>query len=119
MGRIAKMPWPASVSSLASVSTAKAPSLNGTTAASSNPSTRSGTPLPPNRALDQLDLLLSLDTALELIHADRESLKRVETFSRYPGHYGHRVRDTIEEIFILLLQALGERHIRPGFERCV
>ena len=67
-------------------------------------------------ALDNLDLLLSLDTALELIHADRESLKRAETFSGYPGSYGHRVRDTIEEIFVLLLQALGERHIKPGFE---
>ena len=53
---------------------------------------------------------------MELIHANREGLKRVETFSGYPGHYGHRVRDTIEEIFVLLLQALGERHIRPGFE---
>lgn len=98
----------------------KAASLNGTTtSSSSNPSTRSGTPHPPNRTFDQLDLLLSLDTALELIHADRESLKRVETFSGYPGHYGHRVRDTIEEIFILLLQTLGDRHIRPGFERQV
>ncbi|PPQ73408.1 hypothetical protein CVT24_008502 [Panaeolus cyanescens] len=64
---------------------------------------------------EQLDLLLSLDVALELIHADRESLKRVETFAGYPGHYGHRVRDTIEEIFILLLQALGERHVAKGF----
>ncbi|KAF8169818.1 f-box protein pof6 [Pholiota molesta] len=60
----------------------------------------------------QLDLLLSLDVALEIIHADRESLKRVETFAGYPGHYGHRVRDTIEELFILMLQALGDQH--PG-----
>ncbi|KAF4612782.1 hypothetical protein D9613_011761 [Agrocybe pediades] len=63
----------------------------------------------------QLDLLLSLDVALELIHADRESLKRVETFAGYPGHYGHRVRDTIEEIFVLMLQALGEGHVVRGF----
>ncbi len=62
-----------------------------------------------------MDLLLSLDVALELIHADREGLKRVETFAGYPGHYGHRVRDTIEEVFILLLQALGERHVSKGF----
>ncbi|PCH37599.1 hypothetical protein WOLCODRAFT_84415 [Wolfiporia cocos MD-104 SS10] len=66
-------------------------------------------------AFDKLDFLLSLDVALELIHADRESLKRAETFAGYPGQYGHRVRDTIEEIFVLLLQALGDRHIRPGF----
>lgn len=68
---------------------------------------------------DKFETLLSLDTALELIHADRESLKRAETFSGYPGTYGHRVRDTIEEIFVLVLQALGERHIKPGFDRCV
>lgn len=64
---------------------------------------------------NKLELLLSLDVALELIHASRDSLKRVETFAGYPGHYGQRVRDTIEEIFILMLQALNERHITPGF----
>lgn len=67
----------------------------------------------------QLDLLLSLDVALEIIHADRESLKRVETFSGYPGHYGHRVHDTIEEVFILMLQTVGERHISKGFAMSV
>lgn len=64
---------------------------------------------------NQLDLLLSLDVALELIHADREALKRAEAFAGYPGHYGHRVRDTIEEVFIMVLQALGEKHIAKGF----
>lgn len=64
-----------------------------------------------------MDLLLSLDVALELIHADRDALKRLETFAGYPGPYGHRVHDTIEEVFILLLQSVGERHIAPGFER--
>ena len=81
-------------------------------------STRTSTPLgaQTTSSFDKLDLLLSLDVALELIHADRESLKRAETFSGYPGQYGHRVRDTIEEIFVLLLQALGERHVKPGFD---
>jgi recyclin-1 len=65
--------------------------------------------------MNQLDLLLSLDVALELIHADREAMKRVETFTGYPGHYGHRVRDTIEELFVLLLQVVGERHVVKGF----
>jgi recyclin-1 len=63
----------------------------------------------------KLEPLLSLDVALELIHADRDSMKRFETFSGYPGHYGFRVRDTIEELFILLLKALGERHVEKGF----
>ena len=56
--------------------------------------------------------------ALELIHADRESLKRVDTFAAYPGQYGHKVQDTIEEVFIFMLQTLAERHLKPGFERC-
>ncbi|KAI0926626.1 hypothetical protein AcV7_005516 [Taiwanofungus camphoratus] len=102
-------------SSISSLTTAEVPS----TAATSRPSTRVTTPNPsPNTTpFEKLDLLLSLDVALELIHADRESLKRAETFSGYPSQYGHRVRDTIEEIFVLLLQTLGERHIRPGFGR--
>ncbi|KAF8635631.1 hypothetical protein AX15_000269 [Amanita polypyramis BW_CC] len=67
--------------------------------------------------ISNLDMMLSLDVAIELIQADREALKRVETFSGYPGHYGHRVRDTIEEVFVLMLQALGEKHISVGFAR--
>lgn len=70
-------------------------------------------------SFDSLQLLLSLDVALELIHADRECLKRVETFKSYPGSCGHKVRDTIEELFILLLQAMSERHICPGFDQYV
>jgi recyclin-1 len=70
-------------------------------------------------AVNQLDLLLSLDIALQLIHADRESLKRVETFVGFPGHYGFRVRDSIEELFILLLRAIADRHVEKGFSQCV
>ncbi|KAH7101737.1 exocyst complex component Sec10-like protein [Auriculariales sp. MPI-PUGE-AT-0066] len=74
----------------------------------------------PNAAADaikHLDLLLSLDVALELIQTDRDALKRVESFKGYPGNYGHKVRETIEELFILLLQALSERHVVPGFSK--
>lgn len=70
-------------------------------------------------SFEGLQLLLSLDTALSLIHADREALKRVETFAAYPGHYGHRVQETIEEVFILMVQAMSSRHIVPGFAKCV
>lgn len=80
-------------------------------------STRPITPMPDAKSFDRLQLLVSLDTALELIHADRDSLKRTETFVRYPGKYGHKVREAIEEIFILMLKAAGDRHIAPGFRR--
>ncbi|KAI0665843.1 exocyst complex component Sec10-like protein, partial [Trametes maxima] len=77
------------------------------------------TPSPNPPTLDNFDLLLPLETVLEPIYTDRESMKRAETFSGYPGTYGHRVHDTIEEIFVLLLQALGERHIKPGFKTAI
>ena len=66
-----------------------------------------------------MQLLLSLDIILELIHADRESLKRIETFKNYTGKYGRKVKDAIEEVFVLLLQAVGNRHIAPGFRMSV
>lgn len=66
-----------------------------------------------------LDRLLSLDTALSLIHTSRESLKRVEAFSGYPAPVGLNVRDALAELFVLLLQALEGRHVSPGFGRAV
>lgn len=82
--------------------------------------TTSSSPQPRRRpSYDNLQLLLSLDVTLELIHAARESLKRLEIFVNYPGTYGVRVRETIEEIAGELLGVLGERHVRNGFETCV
>ncbi|KAL4071843.1 exocyst complex component Sec10-domain-containing protein [Scleroderma citrinum] len=62
-----------------------------------------------------LDLLLSLDVCLELIHATRDALKRLETFSRYPRPIGTRVRETLEEVFCEMLSSLGTRHVARGF----
>ena len=100
----------ASISSQ-STTTLEVPSVHSK--AGDGASTRATSPNPST--FDHLELLLSLDVALELIHADRDCLKRVETFQGYPGHYGHKVRETIEELFILMLQALGEQHLTPGF----
>ena len=84
------------------------------------PATTSSSPQPRRRhSYDNLQLLLSLDVTLELIHAARESLKRLEIFAHYPGTYGVRVRETIEEVAGELLGVLGERHVRTGFEACV
>lgn len=73
-------------------------------------------PRAPGR-FDRLQLLLSLDTALQLLQADRDSLKRIQTFLRFPGTYGRKVRDAIEEVFIVLLQVLNEKHVGPAFDK--
>lgn len=79
------------------------------------PSTTTATTVTSASQNESFELFLSLDVALELIHASRESLKRCETFAGYPGHYGHRVRDTLEEIFVLFLQGMEGGHLGPGF----
>ncbi|KAH8987590.1 exocyst complex component Sec10-like protein [Lactarius akahatsu] len=84
------------------------------------PTTTSASPQPPRlHSYDNLQLLLSLDLTLELIHGTRESLKRVEIFVGYPGTYGVRVRETIEELATEMLGVLGERHVRNGFELAI
>ncbi|GAA5925817.1 Rcy1p [Sporobolomyces koalae] len=76
--------------------------------------------LPKARShFDRMQLLLSLDVALQLIQADRDCLKRIQTFIRYPGAYGRKVRDAIEEVFIVLLQVLGEKHVVPAFKSAI
>ena len=123
-------------------------------------------------SMDNLDLFLSLDIALELIHAARDSLKRLESFfpppptasaadgllpssaaarqaqapqstatksldrraslsvddedgkniwsiCGFPGQTGVKLRETIQEVFVLLLIALRERHLEPGFNIAV
>ncbi|BGP16438.1 hypothetical protein JCM10213_004006 [Rhodosporidiobolus nylandii] len=79
-------------------------------------STLSAAPPARRSRFDRMQLLLSLDTALQLIQADRDSLKRIQTFIRYPGTYGRKVRDAIEEVFIVLLQVLQDKHIGPAFD---
>ncbi|KAN0061873.1 F-box protein: endocytic membrane traffic, recycling ReCYcling 1 [Thecaphora frezii] len=70
----------------------------------------------PSR-FSRLQLLLSLDTALQLIQLNRESLKRMETFNSFTGSYGARVKEEIEEIAVLFFQCLSEKHVGPGFEK--
>lgn len=102
-----------------SVPTSTAPTSLAQSSQSSLASTAPPTPTTATIAAQKLDLLLSLDTALALMHASRLSLSRCATFAGYPGHYGHRVHDTIEEEFVLLLNAVGEGHISPGFSAYV
>ncbi|PWN34336.1 uncharacterized protein FA14DRAFT_123487 [Meira miltonrushii] len=76
------------------------------------------TPTTPN-TLTEMQLLLSLDTALQVIHVNRDCLKRIETFKKYPHPYGEKVLEAIEEVSLLLFRALGEGHIASGFEKAI
>lgn len=103
----------------ASVDTSKSHSRTGSNTSVATVSTVATTVLAKTNRFDRMQLLLSLDTALQLIQSNRDCLKRVQTFVRYPGAYGQKVRDGIEEVFIILLQAMGESFICQGFSKAI
>lgn len=86
--------------------------------------------------------LISIETAMQLIQADRECLKRVQTFAGYSkslrmldavlvverghadfvfapeaGEVGLRVKRAIEEIFVILCQTVSANHLTPAFAK--
>ncbi len=77
---------------------------------------RASTPVGRQR-FARMQLLLSLDTALQLIQVNRDALRRVETFGKYPGDYGHRVAGQINDVATAIFTFLGEQHVVPGLQK--
>ncbi|CEG65273.1 hypothetical protein RMATCC62417_02085 [Rhizopus microsporus] len=71
--------------------------------------------------LDSLQDYISLEIALQLIHINKESERRVEQFIDigFPGRMKSDIQKTFEQIFIQLLKILGTTHIQPGFESAI
>lgn len=72
-----------------------------------------------NSRLEGISGLFSLEVALKLIHSAKASLERVALFVKLGGQWGEEAREQGEFIFVSLLQILGTRHIKPGFDRAV
>lgn len=125
------------------------------TAAASSPGTagssRSGTPTPAQQekptpaSLQRMQLLLSLDTALQMIHLNRDSIKRIETFASAAAasrkgdlteakttvggakltpsstatsaQRFEAINQEIQEVASSFFRCLGERHVAPGFAK--
>ncbi|KAF1996145.1 secretion pathway protein Sls2/Rcy1 [Amniculicola lignicola CBS 123094] len=106
-----------------------------------DPTSRSGTPIPGERAttprpeaptselaakaaimnsrLEGIRSLFSIEVALNLVHTAKASLERAARFVRLGGQSGEEAKEQCESIFINLLQILGNQHIKPGFDRAV
>jgi len=93
-----------------------------------NPS-RSTTPLPEapttelaakaaimNSRLEGIRSLFSIEVALNLVHAAKASLERAARFVKMGDTIGNRAREQCESIFVNLLEALGRKHIKAGFD---
>ncbi|KAI4118969.1 MAG: hypothetical protein LQ345_001051 [Seirophora villosa] len=101
--------------------------INGALAAD-----RSTTPLPEppttelaakaaimSSRLEGIRSLFSIEIALTLVHTAKAAIERAAVFYRAQSQFGEDARRQCQLIFVLLLQILGMRHIKAGFDQAV
>lgn len=72
-----------------------------------------------NSRLEGIRSLFSIEVALNLVHAAKSSIERAAVIVKAGGHYGSMARKQCQTVFVLLLQNLGTRHIKSGFDQAV
>ncbi|KAJ8612038.1 hypothetical protein MRB53_037681 [Persea americana] len=72
-----------------------------------------------NSKLEGIGSLFSIEVALNLVHAAKASLERAALFAQLEGQSGEESKEQCETIFVYLLQTLGFRHVKPGFDTAV
>ncbi|CAI6341592.1 unnamed protein product [Periconia digitata] len=72
-----------------------------------------------NSRLEGIRSLFSIEVALNLTHTCKSSLERAARFVRLGGQSGEEAKEQCEHMFISLLQTLGGRHMKPGFDKAV
>jgi recyclin-1 len=72
-----------------------------------------------NSRLEGIKSLFSIEIALMLVHSAKTSLERAALFVRLGGQTGEEAREQCEQIFVVLLQILGSRHVQTGFDKAV
>lgn len=108
---------------LTEVNGSRSPSVLSRT--STSDFSRPGTPSmaaakqPTPVALQKMQLLLSLDTALQMIHFNRDSLKRLETLAHAPTSLQPRIQQVMDRIATAFLLCISDRHVVPGFHKAI
>ena len=72
-----------------------------------------------NSRLEGIRTLFSIEVALDLTHKAKASLERAARFVRLGGQSGEEAKEQCEQIFIFLVQILGNRHMKLGFDKAV
>ena len=72
-----------------------------------------------NSRLEGIRSLFSIEVALNLVHTAKASIERAAVFIRVGGQFASDARLQCELVFISLLQTLGTRHIKAGFDQAV
>jgi recyclin-1 len=69
--------------------------------------------------LEGIRSLFSIEIALTLVHSAKTSLERAAAFVQLGGQTGEEAREQCETIFVFLLETLGSRHVKSGFDKAV
>lgn len=102
--------------------------INGTTLSVNRPATPLSEPPTTelaakaaimNSRLEGIRSLFSIEVALNLVHTAKSSIERAAVFVKISGHFASDARVQCELVFISLLQTLGTRHIKAGFDQAV
>lgn len=72
-----------------------------------------------NSKLEGIRSLFSIEVALNLVHRAKQSLERAAQFTKLRAPYGVTAQRQCEAIFVQLLQILGIRHVKCGFDKAV
>jgi recyclin-1 len=72
-----------------------------------------------NSRLEGIRSLFSIEVALNLVHAAKSSIERATVFVKADDQFSDDARKQCELVFTLLLQSLGTRHIKAGFDQAV
>jgi recyclin-1 len=69
--------------------------------------------------LENIRSLFSIEVALDLVHRAKASLERTAQFTQLDGQPGQAAKRQCSAIYVTLLQILGTRHIKAGFDKAV
>lgn len=72
-----------------------------------------------NSRLEGIRTLFSIEVALDLTHKAKAGLERAARFVRLGGQSGEEAKEQCEQIFIYLVQILGNRHMKLGLDKAV
>ncbi len=72
-----------------------------------------------NSKLENIKGLFSIEVALNLVHAAKSALERVAQFMSLGGEMGDSARSQCATIFNVLLQTIGVRHVKTGFDQAI
>ncbi|KAF2222076.1 exocyst complex component Sec10 [Elsinoe ampelina] len=69
--------------------------------------------------LENIKSLFSIEVALNIVHHAKGSIERIAILARHGDRFRKDAISQCESIFISLLDILGDRHIKTGFDKAV